>query len=112
MSNDPKAITFVSTLPPIGDRPGLSPVEGGHGVTPKWPLKLSTEDVQAKLKEAVGSITAFLNGLEDGKGPFKLDEAEMLFQIDQSGRVNIMVADVGGQVSGGIRFRWKRSEQT
>ena len=37
-----------------------------------------------------------------------LDEAEMTLQVDQSGTVKILLADVGGKVSGGICFKWKR----
>ena len=102
-------LNFISNLPEIGNRPEIAEIPGGHffGALPKL---LSTEKVKQQLREVIIDMTKYLNSLSEGDGPFNLDEAEMVFQIDQSGKINIFVADVGGKISGGIKFKWKKSE--
>jgi hypothetical protein len=102
-------LNFISNLPEIGSRPEIGEIPGGHfsGALPKL---LSTEKVKQQLHEVIIDMTKYLNSLVKGDGPFNLEEVEMIFQIDQSGKINIFVADVGGKISGGIKFRWKKSE--
>lgn len=101
------ALQFVSDLAKVGDRPEIEAVPGGEFVR-ALPKVLSSDAVKAALREALRDMTEYLNLIEAGNGPFSLDEAEMTLQVDQSGTVKILLADVGGKVSGGIRFKWKR----
>lgn len=101
------ALQFISDLAQVGDRPEIEAVPGGEFVR-ALPKMLSGEGVKSALRDAVREMTDYLNSMEAGKGPFLLDEAEMTLQVDQSGKVNLMLGDIGGKVSGGIRLRWKR----
>ncbi|NOZ46842.1 MAG: hypothetical protein GXO79_08665 [Chlorobi bacterium] len=100
-------LNFVSNLPEIGSRPEIDEFPGGHfsGALPKL---LSTEKVKSQLRKVIVEMTKYLNSMDESDGPFTLDEAEMVFQIDQSGKINIFVADVGGKISGGLKFKWKK----
>src|SRR3972149_2039473 len=103
------ALQFISDLAQIGDRPDVEAVPGGEFVR-ALPKVLSGDAVKAALREAVGDMTDYLNSMGIGKGPFVLDEAEMTLQVDQSGKVNLILGDVGGTISGGIRLMWKRRD--
>lgn len=103
------ALQFVSGIAQVGDRPEIEAVPGGEFVR-ALPKVLSGEAVKAALRDAVRDMTDYLNSLEAGKGPFVLDEAEMTLQVDQSGKVNLILGDIGGRLSGGIRLKWKRSK--
>ena len=100
-------LNFVSNLPEVGNRPEIDEFPGGRfsGALPKL---LSADKVKTQLREVINEMTQYLNSLSETDGAFALDEAEMVFQIDQSGKINIFVADVGGKISGGIKFKWKR----
>jgi hypothetical protein len=102
-------IQFMSDLAQVRERPEIEAVAGGEFVR-GLPKILSTDTVKAALRDALRDMTEYLNSIELGDGPFRLDEAEMTIQVDQSGKVNLMLADVGGKVSGGIRLKWKRSD--
>lgn len=104
-------IQFISDLAHINKRPEIDTVPGGEFVR-ALPKVLYGKDVQASVRKAINEMTDYLNSIEHGKGPFFLDEAEMTFQVDQSGKVNLMVGDIGGKVSGGIRLKWKRSNMS
>lgn len=101
------ALKFISDMVQVGDRPDIEAVPGGEFVR-ALPKVISGETVKAALRDAVGDMTDYLNSLEAGKGPFALNEAEMSLQVDQSGKVNLILGDIGGKVSGGIRLKWKR----
>ncbi len=100
-------LRYISTFPEIRERPELEAVPGGHFVG-SLPKIISGKQVKEHLREAMQEMTDYLNSVRDGDGPFQLKEAEMTFQIDQSGKVNLVLADVGGRISGGIRLKWKR----
>ena len=99
---------FVSDLAEVQDRPEIEAVPGGEFVR-GLPKVLSSDRVKDALRAAVREMTDHLNSMADDNGPFRLDEAEMTLQVDQSGKVNLLLADVGGQISGGIRLKWKRT---
>ena len=106
--NTPEPVAFISTLAETKGRPAYDVTEGALAVSPRTPVKLAAAIVEERLKEAIEKVTQHLNSLEHQDGAFALDTAEMTFQIDQSGKVNVLVGDVGGSVKGGFKFTWKR----
>jgi hypothetical protein len=98
---------FVTDLAPIGDRPEIDAIPGAEFAR-ALPRVLGKEVVMPALREMHNEITAWLNSLDSGKGPFQLDEVEMTVNVDHSGKVTIFMAEVGGSVSGGFQMRWKR----
>lgn len=103
------SLKFVSSLPEVGSRPEVETLPGGQFVG-ALPKALSGEKVRERLRDAIHEMSEYLNSMKAQSGPFQLDEAEMILQIDQSGKVNLIVADVGGKISGGIRLKWKRDK--
>lgn len=103
-------ITFVSTLSDVEDRPSIPSAEGGLAVKPKFPLKLDSKIVKEGISSSINEMAEYLDQVakqQEGKS-FVLDQVEMTMQISQGGKVNIFVADVSGQVQGGIKLVWKR----
>ncbi len=106
---------FVSTLEDVKDRPGIPTVEGGLSVRPLFPKQLKSDEVKKSLSEAAQGFAEYLDKLakQENEGlTFTLEEAEVTMQVSQSGKVNIYVADVGGAIQGGIKFKWKRKTHT
>jgi len=62
------------------------------------------------LEDAVRYVRNYLGKLaEEADGDqFSLDEAEVTIQVTNSGKVTIVLADVGGSIQGGIKLKWKR----
>jgi hypothetical protein len=103
------ALQFISGLAQVGERPEIDAVPGGEFVR-ALPKALSGESVKEAVRDVVREMTDYLDSMATGKGPFVLDEAEMTLYVDQSGKVNLILADIGGKVSGGIRLKWKRQD--
>lgn len=107
-------ISFVSTLSDIGDRPSIPSAEGALGVRPKFPLQLDSDAVKEALANSIGEMSQYLDHVanqHEGQS-FELDEVELAFQVSQSGKVTVFVADVSGQMQGGIKLVWKRKPKT
>lgn len=106
-------ITFVSTLNDVDERPSVPSAEGGLAVKPKFPLKLDSGSVKESLSKSINEMAEYLDTIaKQHKGKsFELNQVEMTMQISQGGKVNIFVADVAGQMQGGIKLVWKRKTE-
>ena len=107
-----EGISFVSNLGDIGKRPGVPSVEGGLAVRPYAPIQLASDTVRKALDDAIRGLARYFDSLakEDGGLAFCLDEVELTVQVSQTGKVNVFIANVGGEVAGGMKLKWKRRE--
>jgi len=110
--NTLEGISFISNLGEIGKRPGIPSVEGGLAVRPFAPVQLANETVRKAVDEAIKGLAHYLDSLakEDGGLAFCLEEVELTVQVSQTGKVNVFLANVGGEVEGGMKLKWKRRE--
>lgn len=99
---------YVSNLDTISWRPGYEDAEGALEVRPKRRTILPIDEVNKRIIEAVNQITDTLNSLPTQEGKYAVDEVEIDFAVDKSGKINILFADVGGTIRHTVKVRWKR----
>jgi hypothetical protein len=102
-------VKYISSLREI--KPRSKTGEGpGDQLVGGPPKALPTKRFRKNLCDALFQVSEWMNSIKTAPGPFLLDEVDMVLQVDQTTKVNVVVADVGAKISGGIQVKWKRDE--
>jgi hypothetical protein len=104
--DDGPQVEFVTNLPP----PQSDSILPGLGIRPRIPSGMTPAVVEERVRDAVTYMSRYLNSLaqEAPNDHFELAEAEFTLLVTETGKVTIVVADVGAQIQGGIKLKWRR----
>jgi hypothetical protein len=82
----------------------------GLGVRPRHSTSLTSHQVEERLRDAVEYMSRYLESLarQSANEVFELAEAEFTLLMTETGKINIVVADVGAEIQGGIKLKWRR----
>lgn len=111
-TNNKDILVVYSELPSPGARQSYRSDESRLEQKAGHTCHFTTEKVKQSISSFASVMSDILASIHETNGEFRVEEVQIHAVMDMEAGIQIIGAKLGGGIEGGMRFVWKRCNQT